>query len=81
VDVYPVDGPPPAGPNAKRTVGFFNHTGRDLTLTVEGETVTLPRRHYISAGVSATFTWKLDGDERRTEIPAAAPGIEVVFRK
>jgi hypothetical protein len=81
VDVFPVDGPPPAGPTAKRSVGFFNHTDRDLKLTVEGETVTLPRRHYVSATVPATFAWKLDGDERRTEVPAAAPGVEVVIRK
>ena len=81
VDVFPVAGPPPAGPTAKRTVGFFNHTDRDLKLTVEGDTVTLPRRHYVTAEVPATFAWKLDGDERRTEIPAAAPGVEVVIRK
>ena len=76
-----MDGPPPAGPTAKRTVGFFNHTDRDLKLTVEGDTVTLPRRHYVTAEVPATFGWKLDGDERRTEVPAAAPGVEVVIRK
>jgi hypothetical protein len=81
VDVYPVDGPPPAGPKAKRTVGFFNHTDRDLRLTVEEETVTLPRRHYVTAEVPAAFTWKLDGDERRTEVPAMAPGVEVVIRR
>jgi hypothetical protein len=81
VDVFPVDGPPPASPKARRTVGFFNHSDRDLTLTVEGESVTLPRRHYVTAEVPAAFTWKLDGDERRTEIPAAAPGVEVVIRK
>lgn len=81
VDIFPVDGPPPAGPMAKRTVGFFNHTDRDLKLTVEGDTVTLRRRHYVSAEVPATFAWKLDGYERRTEVPAAAPGVEVVIRK
>ncbi|HET6576444.1 MAG TPA: hypothetical protein VFG68_22785 [Fimbriiglobus sp.] len=81
VDIYPVDGPPPASPGAKRKVGFFNHSNRDLTLTVEGESVTLPRRHYVNARVPAAFTWKLDGAERQTEIPAAAPGVEVVIRK
>lgn len=81
VDVFPVDGTPPPGPKAKRTVGFFNHTDRDLMLTVEGDTVMLPRRHYVTAEVPATFVWKMDGDERRTEVPAAAPGVEVVIRK
>lgn len=81
VEVFPVDGPPPASPNARRRVGFFNHGDRDLKLTVEGESVTLPRRHFVTAEVPAAFTWKLDGDEQRTEVPAAAPGVEVVIRK
>jgi hypothetical protein len=81
VDVFPVDGTPPPSPKANRTVGFFNHTDRDLKLTVEGDTVTLPRRHFVTAVVPATFAWKLDGDERRTEVPAGAPGVEVVIRK
>lgn len=81
VEVFTVDGPPPASPRARRTVGFFNHSDRDLKLTVEGESVTLPRRHYVTAEVSAAFTWRLDGDELRTEVPAAAPGVEVVIRK
>jgi hypothetical protein len=80
VEVFPVDGAAP-GPGSKRTVGFFNHTDRDLTLTVEGDTLTLPRRHFVSASVPLKFNWKLDGNERRTEIPASAPGVEVVIRK
>lgn len=82
VDVYPVDGAPPASPSAKRKVGFFNHTDRDLQLTVEGRTITLPKRHYIAAEVPTTFDWKLDnGSKQHTEIPMAAPGVEVVIRK
>jgi hypothetical protein len=82
VDVYPVDGLPPASPSAKRKVGFFNHTDRDLKLTVEGQTVTLPKRHYISVEVPANFDWKLgDGPKQQTAIPTAAPGVEVVIRK
>jgi hypothetical protein len=81
-DVYPVDGPPPATPTARRRVGFFNHTDRDVRLTVEGQSVTLPGRHFVTAEVPAKFGWRLDGgEERRTEVPAAAPGVEVVIRK
>ncbi len=82
VDIYPVDGPLPASPQARRKVGFFNHTDRAVRLTVEGETVTLPGRHFITAEVPARFAWRLnDGEERRTEVPTAAPGVEVVIRK
>ena len=81
VDVFPVDGPPLASPSMKRTIGFFNHTDRDLKLTVDGETITLPKRHQVTATVAAKFRWKLDdGPERTTEVPTTAPGVEVVFR-
>jgi hypothetical protein len=82
VEVFPVAGPPPDVPAARRTVGFFNHTDRDVKLTVEGKTVTLPKRHHVTAEVPARFVWQLDGgEERRTVVPAAAPGVEVVIRK
>lgn len=82
VDVFPVDGPPLASPAMKRTIGFFNHTDRDLKLTVDGETITLPKRHQVTATVAAKFRWKLDdGPERTTEVPTVAPGVEVVVRK
>jgi hypothetical protein len=82
VDVYPVDGPPPASPQARRKVGFFNHTDRVVRLTVEGETVMLPGRHFVAAEVPAKFAWRINGgEERRTEVPATAPGVEVVIRK
>lgn len=82
VDVFPVDGPPPASPLTKRTIGFFNHTDRDVRLTVEGETITLPKRHQVTATVAAKFRWTLDdGPARTTEVPTAAPGLEVVVRK
>jgi hypothetical protein len=82
VDIYPVEGAPPASPSVKRKVGFFNHTDRDLKLTVEGQTITLPKRHYIAAEVPANFDWKLgDGPKQHTAIPTAAPGVEVVIRK
>lgn len=82
VEVFPVDGPPLTSPSMKRTIGFFNHTDRDLKLTVNGETITLPKRHQVTATVAAKFRWKFnDGPERTTEVPTTAPGMEVVFRK
>lgn len=81
-EVVPVSGAAPASPTALRTVGVFNHSDRDVTLTVEGETVTLPKRTYLTAAVPRTFTWKLDGgDAQSTEVPAASPGVEIVIRR
>jgi hypothetical protein len=82
VDVIPVAGAAPADPAVRRRVNFFNHTDRDLWLVVEGQAVTLPRRHQITASVPPTFIWQLDGGaEQKTAIPATAPGVEVVIRR
>ena len=81
-EVIPVDGVAPSSPSAKRSIGFFNHTQRDLQLTVEGQTITLPKRHSVTAEVPAKFTWKVDANlEQTTEIPLADPGVEVVIRR
>ncbi|MCI0704921.1 MAG: hypothetical protein L0241_28000 [Planctomycetia bacterium] len=65
-----------------RKVGFFNHTDRDLMLTIEGKTVKLPAKTFIHAQVPATFTWKY-GDKPATTatVPADAAGLDVLFRE
>lgn len=81
-EVVPVSGAASASPGPLRRVGVFNHSDRDVTLTVEGETVTLPKRTYLTAVVPRTFTWKLDGgDAQSTAVPAASPGVEIVIRR
>jgi hypothetical protein len=64
-----------------RTVGFYNHTARDLTLTIEGRTVKLPAKTYLHAQLAPTFTWS-HGDRAATRetVPAGAGGVDVVFR-
>ena len=80
-EVVPVAGVGPAA-GALRSVGVFNHTDRDVTLTVEGETVTLPKRSYVTASVPRKFAWKLDaGAPQATEVPAGSPGVEIVLRR
>ncbi len=81
VDIIPVDGAQAVGA-ATRTVGFFNLTDRNVILTVEGHTVSLPAKHQIAATVPAGFRWKFgDGDEQKTTVPAGAAGVEVVLRR
>ena len=82
VEVIPVAGDAPASPRTLRNVGFFNNSERDVTLTVQGETITLPKHTFVTANVPRSFTWKLDAEaERTTEIPPGAPGVEVVIRR
>ena len=64
-EIVPVVGAVPA-PGALRSVGIFNRTDRDVTLTVEGETVTLPAKSYVTAAVPRKFAWKLGAGEPQT---------------
>jgi hypothetical protein len=79
VQVFPVAGAAAAG--AARRVGFFNHTDRDIRLTVEGRTVTLPAKSYLHAELPPTFTWsEAGGPPRSTTVSAGSPGVDVLFR-
>jgi hypothetical protein len=79
--VLPVDGVAPAGANPAWQVGFFNYTGRDLELRVEGQAVALPARSYVTAKVPGTFTWRVGtGADETTTIPAASGGVEIVLK-
>ena len=64
-----------------RTVGFYNHTDRDLNLTIEGRAVKLPARTYLHAQLAPTFTWGHgDRPAARETVPDGAGGLDVVFR-
>lgn len=80
VSVFPATGTMTA--TSTRKVGFYNHTKRDLSLTIEGKSVSLPAMSYIHAQVPASFTWKC-GDKPATKetIPADAAGVDVLIRE
>ena len=71
-----------AEPRAEVKVGFFNHTDRDITLVVNGESVKLPSTEYVTLRLPRTFTWAERG-ARGTDVvvPPDAEGLEIVFRK
>lgn len=68
--------------NGYKTVGFYNHTARDVNLTIEGRAVKLPAKTYLYAKLGPTFTWG-HGDNAlvREAVPAGASGVDVVFRE
>lgn len=81
VNVFPA-GRNEAAAGGYRTVGFFNHTNRDLTLTIEGRVVKLPARSYLHAQLAATFTWGCAArPTARETVPDGADGLDVVFRE
>lgn len=65
-----------------RKIGFYNHTDRDLALTIEGKQVTLPAMSYLHAQMPPTFTWKCGDRPAATErVPADATGLDVLIRE
>jgi hypothetical protein len=65
-----------------RKIGFYNHTKRDLALTIEGKSVTLPAMSYLHANLPPTFTWKCpDRPAAKETVPADAAGVDVVIRE
>jgi len=80
VNVFPAKGAA-AAPAGYCTVGFYNHTKRDLALTIEGRSVKLPAKTYLHAELAATFTWTHGNrPAMRETVPDGAGGVDVVFR-
>lgn len=65
----------------KLRVGFWNLTGRDVTLLIEGQKHTLPRNRAITLTLTRKFTWRLDDGDMRTEnVPRDQGTFEVLLR-
>ncbi|MCU0704872.1 MAG: hypothetical protein MUF18_12915 [Fimbriiglobus sp.] len=79
VDVYPREGD---GATGRRGVKFVNKSARDILLTIDGKTTTLPSKTVLSVEVAAAFTWQLGGETERTQkVPDGSPGVDVIIRK
>jgi hypothetical protein len=65
----------------RHRVGFWNLTGKDVTLTVDGQTQRLPRDRAVTLELGPQFVWQIDQQPPRTErVPDNLPGHEVVIR-
>ena len=63
-------------------VGFWNLSGRDVRLTIEGKTWMLPRDRAITLDVERSFAWQIDQRTQRVErIADAETTYEVVIRE
>jgi hypothetical protein len=64
------------------SVGFFNHSDRDLILDINGRTVTLNSRYYLQLKLPREFAWReKEGPVQKAQVPDEADGLEIVFRK
>lgn len=79
VDVYPREGKPTV---KTRGVTFVNKSARDILLTVDGQTTTLPSKTVLTVDLPAAFKWQIGGEPERSEkVPDGSSGLDVVIRK
>jgi hypothetical protein len=65
-----------------KSVGFWNRSDRDITLTVDNAKYWLPRDGNLRFRLASGFHWQVDDRTAELElIPAAAPGVEIVIRR
>jgi hypothetical protein len=62
-------------------IGFWNLTGRDITLTVEGKTRNLPKNRALTLELEREFSWQADRLPAHIErVPDGLAVHEVVIR-
>jgi len=63
-------------------VGFWNLTGRDLTVSIAGQAHAVPRGKSLKLEVGRQFVWRVEGHEPQNEIvPIENSGVEIVLRR
>ncbi|MCI0683877.1 MAG: hypothetical protein L0Y71_17360 [Gemmataceae bacterium] len=68
-------------PAGRCKVGFWNITGGDVTLTIDGRTRRLPKDRALDVQLPRTFVWQIDGRAAQTEtIPEGQNMFEVILR-
>jgi hypothetical protein len=81
IDVFPVAALEKKA-EGYRLVTFYNHTNRDLNLSIEGKAVKLPAKSYLETKLAPVFKWGHGDRPVGSEcVPDGAAGLEVVFRE
>jgi hypothetical protein len=64
------------------SVAFWNLSGRDVVLTVDGETRLVPRGQNWRLELGRAFSWQMDGKAEQLEwVPAGKTTVELVIRR
>jgi hypothetical protein len=72
---------PPVLAKDRCRVGFWNMSGRDVTLVVDGQARLLPRNRLLTLDLARTFAWQIDQQPRHTErVAEDRATYEVVIR-
>lgn len=71
-----------AGSSERCKVGFWNLTGRDVQLKINGETRLLAKDRALTLELDRAFVWQIDQQEPASErVPPNQTFFEVVLRK
>jgi hypothetical protein len=63
-------------------VGFWNVSGQDVTLIVDGQSRLLPNNRALTLLLGRQFTWRVAGrTSRSAQVPAGRTTLEIVVRK
>lgn len=63
-------------------VGFWNVSGRDLTLTIDSRAYVLPRNRSVTLDLGRQFTWRIDQRALQNEnVPEGNSTMEIVLRR
>jgi hypothetical protein len=63
-------------------VGFWNLTGHEITLMVDGKSHFLAAGKNLKLQLARQFIWKRESYDPQTErIAADTPGLEIVIRR
>jgi len=63
------------------SVGFWNLTARDLTVSVEGQNHIVLQGKTLKLQVARQFAWRMEGHEPQNEtVPMENSGVEIVLR-
>jgi len=63
-------------------VGFWNLTGRDVTLSVDGKPQIIPQGKSLKLQLGRQFVWQIGGHDAQTEkVPMENSGVEIVLRR
>lgn len=75
-----VPGKAPAGDRCR--VGFWNLTGRDVTIHVEGKAVTVAKDKAVTVELDRQFTWQIAGQTQHIErVPDGQASHDVIMRE
>jgi hypothetical protein len=82
-DLFPVVPRSTESPLADRcAAGFWNLTGQDLTIKIDGQTRRLARGQGLNLSVARQFVWQVEGRDPHTEqVPVADTGVEILIRR